>query len=178
MKTQRKMAPVQVPRAFIFRALGPEWSAVPPSGLRSIEHVGCQSGPDWCRAGPELPVGSLLSSPSLSSVTGCFIIKIWCWCCQEGNISLTCKKYLHVARREGRMWGERSDKQQVRRRRTKYLTTVSVPRKLCGIFGSSGHDFAIIISRARGATDSVRPITNYKPTLLPAHRLFYSGNLV
>ena len=27
------------------------------------------------------------------------------------------------------------------------------PRKLCGIFGSSGHDFAIIISRARGAAD-------------------------
>ena len=37
--------------------------------------------------------------------------------------------------------------------RTKYLTTVSVPRKLCGIFGSSGHDFAIIISRARGAVE-------------------------
>ena len=26
-----------------------------------------------------------------------------------------------------------------------------LPHKLCGIFGSSGHDFAIIVSRARGA---------------------------
>ena len=105
----------------------------------------------------------------LSSMTGCFIIKIWCWCCwaglvQEGNISLTCKKYLHVTLQEA------ADMRREIRQTTGYqvlctkyykVTSPHLHRKLCGIFGSSGHDFAIIISRARGALDWVQlPIIN------------------